>query len=160
MSIKVTFRSFTAATFVLEQIARTSTDTRITNYEIKTITTEINVDHAIIAIPAQVAFLAFSIELGLKMLLIKSKTIQEPRGHNLKDLFNKLPQDIKTTIRQNVINSMKTLDYAKFEEVLESNSSNFEKWRYFHESSNLSCDKEFLGHLLVSIHNYTVEKKY
>lgn len=156
MSIKATFRSFTAATLLLEQIARMSTDARITSHEIKTTMVDINVDRAIIAMPAQVAFLAFSIELGLKTLLIKSKTIKKPRGHILKDLFNKLPEDIKTTIRQNVINSMKTLDYAKFEEVLEFNSSNFEKWRYFHESSNLSCDKNFLGHLLISIHNYTV----
>lgn len=160
MSIKVTFRSFTAATFVLEQIAQISTNARIENYESKTITTEVNIDYAIQAIPAQVAFLAFSIELGLKMLLIKSETTPEPRGHNLKYLFEKLPQNIKTTICQNVLKSMATLDSAKFERLLESNSSNFEKWRYFHESANLSCDKEFLGYLLVSIHNYTVEQKY
>jgi len=153
MSIKTTFRSFTSAVFLLKKTTEIATKARVENYENKTITTKLDIDQVLSASMAQPAFLAFSIELGLKTLLVESETIKEPRGHRLKELFDKLPDNIKDTIQQDVTSRVKNIN---FEELLEENSENFIKWRYFHETNTLSSNGEFLGNFLVSIHNYSV----
>lgn len=160
MTIKTSFRSFTAATFALEQVIKPATEARVENYDSKFINPDINIDYAILAIPAQAAFQAFSIELGLKMLLQKNEVELNPRGHELEKLYQKLPAKIQDNLKNKVISSMDSLTEDDFQSLLKTNSENFTKWRYFHESASLSCDKEFLGHLLVAIHNYTVDQKY
>lgn len=160
MSIKQTFRSFTASTWVLEAAFRKAVDERVKDKGCKFVNLQINADWIILSMPAKVAFLAFSIELGLKTLLIHSSTqMKPPRGHNLENLFKNLPLEIQELL----LNDVETLipeAKGKFNELLSVNSANFEQWRYFHESSNLFCDLNFMGNLLNSIHNYTVKENY
>lgn len=160
MSIKQTFRAFTVASLLLEQMSAIATNARLEDYQSKTIKPELNIDWVLGAIPAQTAFLAFSVELGIKTLLIKSNTILEPRGHNLKVLFDKLPQEIKTHIYNGLAEDIEDLDMKKFNTLLDKNAKSFESWRYFHETESLSCDKDFLGRLLISIHNFTVNNNH
>lgn len=160
MSIKQTFRAFTVSSLLLEQMSAIALKARLDNYNSKIINPELNIDWVLAAIPAQTAFLAFSIELGIKTLLIKSNSILEPRGHNLKVLFDKLPQEIKVNIYDDLAKDIENLDETEFSTLLDKNAKSFESWRYFHETESLSCDKDFLGRLLISIHNFTVNNNY
>ena len=159
MSIKTTFRSFTATTFLIEQISREAIRDRLNNSGSQTISIDIDTSKAAIAVTAQPAFIAFSIELGLKTVLVNSGASENPRGHNLEKLFTNLPRHAKNTISNDVKEKL-NIDDTQFEELLLSNANSFEKWRYFHESNSLSCNKEFLGQLLTAIHNYTVNENY
>lgn len=159
MSIKTTFRSFTTTTFLIEQISREAIKERLNNSDSQTISIDIDTLKASIAATAQPAFIAFSIELGLKTVLVSSGASENPRGHNLEKLFTNLPRQAKNTIRDDVKEKLSIND-TQFQEILLSNANSFEKWRYFHESDSLSCDKDFLGQLLTAIHNYTVNENY
>lgn len=146
MSIKQTFYSFYSAASLVDQTLK-MVDKR-ENDENQNINIELNIDQVILAGMAQPALLAFSIELGLKYLLVKSKTKQNPRGHKLKELFCQLPNEIKDTIYKDVTNHIENIDFYK---LLEESSNNFVDWRYFHEKGDLSSNGEFLGKLLNSI---------
>ena len=163
MDIKQTFRSFTAATHVLRSTSECAKDARIENYEATTISPELEINWvlgALPALPALPAFLAFSVELGLKTMLIGSNTNQVPWGHNLEGLFDQLPSNIQNRIRADVIEKIPELTEEAFKKKLTDHGKSFQEWRYFHEKETLSFDTEFLGNILFSIHNYTVEECY
>jgi hypothetical protein len=155
MSAKTAFRAFACASFVLEVAQRVAVEDRLQDIGCKKTHLEIDTDQIICAFPAKIAFVAFSIELGLKSLLIDSKQDTSHRGHDLYELFGRLPDSIKRSIIDDVYNN--SSDVGKtFDELLKENSKNFVKFRYFHENMNLSADLNFMGVLLCAIHNYTI----
>ena len=88
-------------------------------------------------IPAVVC-LAFSIELGFKAILVGCDKPSE--GHKFVELFNKLPDEIKTEIERRVVG-----DEDTFSCRLATVSNAFVKWRYiFEESGYISVDLDFL----------------
>jgi HEPN domain-containing protein len=83
-------------------------------------------------VPA-VVNLAFSIELYLKFLLAKNKTLRW--GHNLLDLFNSLD----SKIQQEIID-LTDYDKDEFESLLSKHTEAFHDWRYIHEKINKRKD--------------------
>jgi hypothetical protein len=88
-------------------------------------------------IPAVVC-LAFSIELGLKSILLGCNKPSE--GHKFVELFNKLPNEIKAEIE-----SLVPSNGNEFSHRLAAVSNAFVEWRYiFEESGYHSIDIEFM----------------
>jgi hypothetical protein len=90
-----------------------------------------------------IPFAAFSVELGLKTLLSDYK-IESGRTHDLRELFNKLPANVREEIRFFVCRSCEiTID--EFEEKLSDERLAFVNWRYWHETSaEVAVDPGFL----------------
>ena len=158
MSHKITpsFRSFFSTTIVLEQLIKTSVQARLNDPNVNTVNIDLDINRVLAGIPVQISFMAFSIELGLKEL-ITIETGEAPRGHRLNKLFLELSEQAQLSIRQDVLNLLEGLTETDFDEQLSLNANAFTDWRYFHESDNNSCDKDFLGNLLCSINNYSVK---
>ncbi len=79
--------------------------------------------------------MAFSCELFLKAILKHDN--KEIKTHNLKELFNNLPEDIKNKI-------MKSQNEEDFMAKLENISNLFEEWRYLYERYPNSVEYNFL----------------
>lgn len=79
-----------------------------------------------------IPFAAFSVELGLKALLFDQK-IAISRSHDLKDLFKKLPAEIRERITGCVCNSCE-INRDDFDAKLSEERLTFISWRYWHES--------------------------
>ena len=77
--------------------------------------------------------MSFSLELYLKFLLEIEK-INKTRTHEIAILYNKLPNNIKGKVSNNV------RSYQEFEDSLKEISNAFEEWRYDYEKEKLSID--------------------
>ena len=89
-----------------------------------------------LAVPTIVS-LSFSAELFIKSLLQKRGLLHEREGHDLKKLFQKLPDEIKNDV-------MEGKDEDSFMKILEPHALTFQHWRYFYESEKLSASLCFL----------------
>ena len=115
----------------------------------------------------EIVCLAFSLELYIKDLHYAIKG-EAPRGHNILELFEKLPEQTRheifshDAISQNPFftrgNIMLTKRFANdfsaydgFLEQIELISDGFEKWRYSYESAALHYDVSFALALIESI---------
>lgn len=83
---------------------------------------------------------AFSIELGIKAILLRSG--QPPKSHNLSKLFEALSPAIQDQVITACGKCRKDFDAA-----LGQASALFEEWRYIYEIENPQVDLEFLTHL-------------
>ena len=72
---------------------------------------------------------AFSVELALKILHVLSRN-EEARGHDLKGLFDALPDEVKDNL-------------PHVQECAEDMARYFEDWRYAHEKEFLVADEEY-----------------
>ena len=90
---------------------------------------------------------AFSIELGLKSLVAKTK--QPPKTHDLRKLFELLPQEIQDRL---VVACSPTR--AAFNSSIAAISNVFEEWRYVYEQETVQLDMAFLQRLADTV--YTV----
>ena len=82
----------------------------------------------------------FACELYLKSILRANNIIST--GHNIEELFNHLPTELKKTIENKFSNEAKSingLNSIEFNELLKKISLGFEFWRYVYEDEN----KEF-----------------
>jgi hypothetical protein len=77
--------------------------------------------------------MSFSLELYLKCLL-EIENINKPRTHEIAILYNKLSNNIKSKLSNNVPR------YREFEDSLKEISNAFEEWRYSYEKDKLSID--------------------
>ena len=83
---------------------------------------------------------AFSIELGIKAILLRSG--QPPKTHNVAKLFRILPPAIQDQVVSACGKPRQDFD-AALEEVAEL----FEEWRYIYEMENPQVDLGFLSQL-------------
>lgn len=79
------------------------------------------------AVPAVVC-LAFSIELGMKSLIMRHG--QAVKTHDLTKLFGRLGPDVQARIA-----AATTIDRPPFDALLREHSRAFEDWRYIHENT-------------------------
>ena len=103
--------------------------------------------------------LAFAVELYLKDLHF-ALTGNTPRGHNIHELFEKLPQQIRQEIfatkaisenpfmsRGNIFSpkyySHSYSEYERFVDQMKEISNGFEKWRYSYECPTLQYESFF-----------------
>lgn len=98
-----------------------------------------------------VVLLSFSIELALKVL-IKQLTGKDVKGHRLDELLNKLPQDKKSHIRDQVKIELNKND-EEFNMLVDRNNNGFVDWRYFYEKSG-NFDLQFMKILLREIKSH------
>jgi hypothetical protein len=77
--------------------------------------------------------MSFSLELYLKCLL-EIENINKPRTHEIAILYNKLSNNIKSKVSDNVP------QYRKFEDSLKEISNAFEEWRYSYEKEKLNIE--------------------
>lgn len=155
MSFKESFRAFESASFFFQASTTEALRKRLEDPNCKTVLIEVDPSWVLNALPAYLATLAFSVELGLKYLLEKNSIVL--KRHDLNSLFLRLPSDVQATLRDKVEESSQDFK-DKFDLLLKENSLAFEQWRYFHEHEALKCNKEFLGRLLVAIHNLTLSR--
>ena len=111
--------------------------------------------------------LAFSVELYIKDLHFAIDG-EAPRGHNIRKLFEKLPEQIQQEIfcydaisqnpfftRGNILSTNRFASdfsaYDGFLEQIEAISDGFEKWRYSYESAALQYDTSFALAFIESI---------
>jgi hypothetical protein len=90
-----------------------------------------------------IPFAAFSVELGLKTLLLDNQVALN-RSHDLNDLFKKLPADICERIRNYVCASC-GISSPQFDTKLSEERLTFINWRYWHETvAEATVDPGFL----------------
>ncbi len=88
--------------------------------------------------------MAFSIELGLKMIILRAGGQSE--GHNLSKLFNALAVPIQEQIVREIGVKME-----EFTCSLEAVSTVFVDWRYIHEKESAHLDFMFLSRMAKAI---------
>lgn len=93
----------------------------------------------LLVVPAVVCA-AFSIELGLKALLLQAG--KQASGHKLAELFAKLESPMQQVLVEGV-----GLDKKQFSVSLEAASYIFVEWRYLYEKDSANADIEFLSKL-------------
>lgn len=102
---------------------------------------------------SSIVLYAFACEIGLKTLIYKGNNIVE-KTHNLEELFNKLPEDVRINIQSRVTSSMTGDEGARtFESLLNIDKDVFEVWRYFFEYKGIRADIEFLEKLSKAINH-------
>ena len=93
----------------------------------------------------KIALLAFSCELFIKAILLCTIEMKDARGHDLKSLFEMLPDETKETFL-----SKWSSKYEKnFKEVLNENSRVFEQWRYAYEEEKIPAEVTDLENLAI-----------
>lgn len=99
------------------------------------------------SIIASVILYAFSSELGLKSLLLKAG-IAIPRKHDLRSLFDSLPNDMQENIKTQI-------DQEGFEDdfdvLIDRNKDAFIEWRYYYEGGDKKVDVTFLRKFSLAI---------
>lgn len=106
-----------------------------------------NAENQIVALPAFVNGF-FACELYLKSIL-SANNINPPKnssGHNIEELFNQLPTELKKTIENKFSNEAKSingLNSIEFNELLKKISLGFEFWRYIYEDENKLFENEY-----------------
>lgn len=89
---------------------------------------------------SSIVIYALSIEVGLKSL-IKMGNNKYGNEHDLKKLFNKLSEDL----RSNVISELSEERLkVNFESYLEENKNAFIEWRYSYEEQSVRASSDFL----------------
>ncbi len=96
------------------------------------------------------ANIAFSIELFFKVILYKEKK-EKIKGHNLLNLYKKLPQQIQDAIKNEVKIEN---DNVPFEIVLDEVSEVFEYERYYNEKIGSVVNMAFLFNLAIKLELY------
>lgn len=90
----------------------------------------------------EVVCLSFSVELYIKCLhYMISQEI--PRGHNILNLFKKLPNQSQQELFNHPAIVKYGWNFDKFEQMIDSISDSFEKWRYSYESQSLTYNSYF-----------------
>lgn len=135
-----------------------------------------NYDSATLAIMGpSVVCLAFAVELYIKDLHF-ALTSKPPRSHNILNLFEALPLEIRQEIfSQNSISqnpfttrgdilspkrfSKTYTPYDRFIDQVKAISNGFEKWRYSYESTTLRYDSAFALALIEAIKSVANNKR-
>lgn len=99
------------------------------------------------SIIASIILYAFSSELGLKALFLKAG-MPIPRKHDLKGLFDSLPNDMQKNIKVQIDQEGFEDD---FETLIDKNKDAFIKWRYYYEGGDKKADITFLRKLSLAI---------
>ncbi len=101
---------------------------------------------------------AFSAELYLKCLLNIEKN-NNSNGHSLKDLYQKLGNNLRMKIEANYKNASSTKKQTK--DVLDECKDIFVDWRYIYEKQNsaFSIDFRALRHIVVALDKTVRELK-
>jgi HEPN domain-containing protein len=94
-----------------------------------------------------VVCLAFSIELGLKALILRANG--SPWGHDLSELFAVLPESLKSSLVAAV-----GRERDRFEASLADAANAFEEWRYIYERKSAKADIDFLRRLQSAIESH------
>ena len=100
----------------------------------------------------EIVCLAFSVELYIKYLHY-TITNKVPRGHNILDLFRKLPKSTRQKLFSHPSISKYGSSFSEFEKEIEAISDGFEKWRYSHESNTLRYNSYFALVLIEAVKN-------
>lgn len=106
-------------------------------------------------VPADFVCLAFSVEVGLKALLMLCDG-EKACGHELLELYNKLPLAHQKQVYSNVCSLTGSYsNEAIFEQFLEKNSKAFVTWRYSYEQRHrqIEINPDFLLQLSTAILN-------
>jgi hypothetical protein len=154
--IRQTFRAFTGSALLLRKASEAATQAITQNETSKSVTIEINADHAINSLIALPAWTAFAVEIGFKTLLVSIGIDQKPRGHDLKKLFLRLPPPLQEELKFKTMENLQDTNDLNFHKLLENNRFTFEQWRYIHESNSIKSDLAFLLSLMIAIHNSTI----
>jgi len=85
---------------------------------------------------------SFGLELLLKSIhVFQSEENRFPSGHNLEELFNKLPTQLKVRIQDEFSQSTS----CKLESFLTGHARSFEEWRYFAERTEGTISFDMKG---------------
>ncbi len=105
---------------------------------------------SLLAVPGVVC-VAFSIELGLKCLILRANGKAKKgnlKTHNLMDLFNELEKPIQEQIVKEVNVAM-----SDFTSALEAASNTFKDWRYVYEGKkDTHANTWFLSNMAKAVH--------
>lgn len=91
---------------------------------------------------------ALSSEISLKSLAIR-EGIMIARQHDLKSLFDLLPEEVRSRIKGNTVGC----NDGNFETLLEANKNTFVDWRYFYEQGNLTLNLDFVRKFSLAVNN-------
>ncbi len=94
------------------------------------------------------AIAAFAIELGMKGLISK-QGIDPPNCHDLRRLFDQLPQDLRSRIEESV-SSECAIERIVFKEKLGQIRQDFINFRYPYGSSKVMSIEAYFAHCLIS----------
>lgn len=100
----------------------------------------VNGSQQMLAAPS-VVNLALSVEIYMKCLLALNE-IKIPKCHLLRDIFNKLPKNIKSEISSKMIKEI-----SKLEQTISEMPDIFILWRYIYEQKTCSANIKFLTDL-------------
>jgi len=102
---------------------------------------------------------AFAIEVSLKLLLLQ-ETEDAGHGHNLEDLFNKLPEELLNRIVDQFIAQNPDENRDSLNTNLSNHKKIFVNWRYAFENTNpQECSPSFLYSLAYSLNTF-IEENY
>ena len=88
---------------------------------------------------SSIVLYALGIEVGLKSLIMLENN-EYGNVHDLKKLFNKLSEDSRKKIVEELSDEIFKVD---FDSYLEDNKKDFEDWRYYYEKTT-SANSDFL----------------
>ena len=114
----------------------------------KALAEDTSISEKMYLLPATVN-MAFACELYLKSLLT------DTTGHDLKTLFDKQADVIKSVIKNSIISNMENYSESIFEHNLEEIKDVFPTWRYYYEpdKDGLSLNIEFLKLFATALHS-------
>jgi hypothetical protein len=102
---------------------------------------------------------AFAIEVCLKLLLLQ-ETNQVAHGHNLENLFKKLPLALFNNIADNFLSQNQNETRESFLINLANHKKIFINWRYaFERNDPIECSPSFLYSLAFCLNKY-IETNY
>lgn len=101
---------------------------------------------------------AFACELALKYVLINNKlSFRLADGHNLKYLFDLLPQNVQIELKDR-LKTAANIDDEKLEENIELLSHSFVQWRYYFSNIEKGiCQSSFFGILVNELCAYILQ---
>lgn len=163
--IKENFQSFMWSAILLKQIGDVLQSSIMNDGNCKSFGIQFNTNQASIALMAMPAWAAFAVEMGLKTLLVHSSSEIKPEGHNLAQLFGRLPRDIQEIVKNMTMVNLPMLDINDFSKLLRKHKEVFEHWRYFHEDfdgskgANSEANMSFLFAMLMGVHNTLINMR-
>lgn len=102
------------------------------------------------AMGVDIVCLAFSVELYIKDLHLAIAR-EVPRGHNILELFKKLPERVQHEVFTYRSIANYGWSFPQFEKEMRDISDGFEKWRYSHEVTTVRYNNYFALVLIEAI---------
>ncbi len=101
--------------------------------------------------------LAFAVELYIKAVF--EVIGRKQRGHNIRKLFEKLPEDAQTAIFNIHMKKYNYVTFDQYKENMDIISNGFEEFRYFYEHQSLSYHKRFALEMIEAMKSFIADER-